>query len=142
MNANDSRSGSDDDRPTESWRFGAGSGTYRFSAEDMAAIGGLRRGTAMLIGVGGPVTGSRMLLWRPQVSIGRGPECLVWLPHRTVSRVHATLVRRDFAYELIDAGSLNSTFINRERIDRTVLSNGDEIQIGACRFIYFEGSVE
>lgn len=131
-----------EDHPTQSWLTGALAGTCRLTADDVTAISDLRSGTAMLLGVGGPFAGSRMLLWRAEVKVGRGQDCLVWLPPRTVSRHHATLIRRDEAYELVDAGSLNGSFVNRHRVDRALLRHGDEVQFGSCRFLYFEGAYE
>jgi pSer/pThr/pTyr-binding forkhead associated (FHA) protein len=35
---------------------------------------------------------------------------------------------------------LNGTYLNRERIDEAPLANGDELQIGKFRLVFFEGS--
>ena len=37
-----------------------------------------------------------------------------------------------------DAGSLNGTYVNQERVDRVVLRHGDELQIGKFRLVFFE----
>ena len=37
---------------------------------------------------------------------------------------------------LEDQGSLNGTFVNRARIDRIELENGDEVQIGKYRLTF------
>lgn len=36
-----------------------------------------------------------------------------------------------------DVGSLNGTYVNRERIDQTVLRTGDEVQIGKFRLVFY-----
>ena len=54
----------------------------------------------------------------------------------TVSRKHAVLTQDGDRWRLDDQGSLNGTFVNRERVDSAVLSDGDEIQIGKYRLTY------
>jgi pSer/pThr/pTyr-binding forkhead associated (FHA) protein len=36
-----------------------------------------------------------------------------------------------------DVGSLNGTYVNRASVDAAVLRNGDEVQIGKYRFLYY-----
>jgi len=36
-----------------------------------------------------------------------------------------------------DVGSLNGTYVNRDRIDSVGLSNGDEVQVGKYRLVYY-----
>jgi pSer/pThr/pTyr-binding forkhead associated (FHA) protein len=36
-----------------------------------------------------------------------------------------------------DSGSLNGTYVNRERIDEAALHTGDEVQIGKFRLVYY-----
>ena len=43
----------------------------------------------------------------------------------------------DGTWELADSGSLNGSYVNRRRIDRQLLTGGDEVQIGKFRMIYF-----
>ena len=62
--------------------------------------------------------------------IGRSPDCDVFLDDVTVSRRHAVLVDEGGRFSIEDQGSLNGTFVNRARIDRVELENGDEVQIG------------
>ena len=40
----------------------------------------------------------------------------------------------------LDAGSLNGTYVNRQRVDQKQLNNGDEIMIGKFRLVYFTNS--
>ena len=37
---------------------------------------------------------------------------------------------------MIDVGSLNGTYVNREPVDQAVLANGDEVQIGKFRLVF------
>ena len=48
-----------------------------------------------------------------------------------MSRRHAEFRREGHGYTVHDVGSLNGTYVNRERIDATPLSGGDEVQISA-----------
>ena len=41
---------------------------------------------------------------------------------------------------VVDAGSLNGTYVNRQRVDRASLKNGDEIMIGKFRLVFFTKS--
>ena len=41
---------------------------------------------------------------------------------------------------VVDAGSLNGTYVNRQRVDQAALKNGDEIMIGKFRLVFFTKS--
>jgi pSer/pThr/pTyr-binding forkhead associated (FHA) protein len=107
------------------------------SADDLATIEALRPGTALLIVQRGPNTGARFLLDDDEVTSGRHPDSDIFLDDVTVSRKHALFVRSGGGYLVRDAGSLNGTYVNRERIDEAVLSTGDEVQIGKFRLVYY-----
>ena len=68
--------------------------------------------------------------------IGRSPDCVVFLDDVTVSRRHALLAERDGRWFVEDQGSLNGTFVNRERVESAELSDGDELQIGKYRLTF------
>ena len=107
------------------------------SSEDRATIDALRPGTALLIVQRGPNAGARFLLDDDQVTTGRHPDSDIFLDDVTVSRKHAAFVRQGDGYLVRDAGSLNGTYVNRERIDEAVLATGDEVQIGKFRLVYY-----
>jgi pSer/pThr/pTyr-binding forkhead associated (FHA) protein len=107
------------------------------TAEDQATIDALRPGTALLIVLRGPNTGARFLLDDAEVTSGRHPDSDIFLDDVTVSRKHALFVRSDRGYLVRDAGSLNGTYVNRERIDEAQLQTGDEVQIGKFRLVYY-----
>ena len=75
---------------------------------------------------------------RPEkaMTIGRSPDADVFLDDVTVSRDHAVLVRRSGAWYLDDSGSLNGSYVNRQRIDSHRLDDGDELQIGKYKLTY------
>src|SRR5918911_1471798 len=85
----------------------------------------LPAGTALLVVKRGPNAGSRFLLDTGETPAGRHPESDIFLDDVTVSRRHAEFVRRDDTFLVRDVGSLNGTYLNRERIEESVLSGGD-----------------
>ncbi|HVW80196.1 MAG TPA: FHA domain-containing protein [Mycobacteriales bacterium] len=97
----------------------------------------LPAGFALLVVQRGPNAGSRFLLDQEVTTVGRNPDSDIFLDDVTVSRRHATFTRTPDGYTLSDAGSLNGTYLNRERIESAALGNGDEVQIGKVRLLFF-----
>jgi FHA domain-containing protein len=94
------------------------------------------RGPALVIRAGGGRVGESFPVDRERMSIGRRPECEVFLDDVTVSRDHALLIRRGEAWYLDDCGSLNGTYVNRSRIESQRLDEGDELQIGKYKLTF------
>ncbi|KAA8822561.1 FHA domain-containing protein [Bifidobacterium vespertilionis] len=115
-------------------------GDRPLTQEDLDTIARLSEGTALLISTRGAVTGSRYLLDEDEVTVGRDPNADILLDDSTVSRAHAVFRRINGVYHVIDAGSLNGTYVNRQRKDDAELHNGDEIQIGKFRLVFFTKS--
>ena len=109
---------------------------------DQATVDALRPGTALLVVLRGPNTGARFLLDDSSVSSGRHPDSDIFLDDVTVSRKHAVFTRDGAAFSVRDVGSLNGTYLNRERIDESVLHTGDEVQIGKFRLVFYAGRPE
>jgi len=87
----------------------------------------------------GPTAGQRISLDRRLTRLGRHPQGDVTLDDITVSRRHADIERMDDGnYEVRDAGSLNGTYVNGERVDEARLANGDEVQIGKFRMVFLD----
>ena len=107
--------------------------------DDAAAVDALPRGSALLVVQRGPSAGSRFLLDTDQVTAGRHPDSDIFLDDVTVSRRHAVFRRTSDGYLVQDVGSLNGTYVNRDRIDEVQLYGGDEVQIGKFRLVYFIG---
>jgi hypothetical protein len=110
------------------------------------AVEGLPMDSALLVVKRGPNAGSRFLLDKDLTTAGRHPESDIFLDDVTVSRRHAEFHRDGNRFLVRDVGSLNGTYLNRERIDEAPLISGDEVQIGKFRLVFLtahrtEGSV-
>lgn len=67
-------------------------------------------------------------------SLGRAPGCNLVVPHPLVSRLHARIERNGMHFLLVDAGSINGTFINRRCLSAPhLLRHDDEIGLGSAR---------
>ncbi|WP_431310581.1 FHA domain-containing protein [Mobilicoccus caccae] len=108
----------------------------RLSSEDTSTIDALRPGTALLLVLRGPNTGARFLLDSAMTTTGRHPDSDIFLDDVTVSRKHAVFQQDGDTFVVRDVGSLNGTYVNRERIDSAVLRAGDEVQIGKFRLVF------
>ncbi len=93
-------------------------------------------GPALVVRSGGGRAGETFALDRDEVTVGRSPDCEIFLDDVTVSRRHARLWKTGARYTIEDAGSLNGTFVNRRRVERHELEDGDELQIGKYRLTY------
>ena len=108
------------------------------SPEAQAAVDALPLGSALLVVRRGPNSGSRFLLDGDLTTAGRHPQSDIFLDDVTVSRRHVEFRRGpDGSFTVADVGSLNGTYVNRERIDQVALSNGDEVQIGKYRLVFY-----
>ena len=113
---------------------------YHLTRDEQATVDALNPGTALLIVLRGPNTGARFLLDDAEVTTGRGPESDIFLDDVTVSRKHAVFSRDGQGFGVRDVGSLNGTYVNKERIDQAALRTGDEVQIGKFRLVYYASS--
>jgi pSer/pThr/pTyr-binding forkhead associated (FHA) protein len=108
---------------------------------DAAAVDALPAGHALLVVQRGPGAGSRFLLADDLVEAGRHPDSDIFLDDVTVSRKHAEFARSLNDFRVRDVGSLNGTYVNRDRIEDVPLQDGDEVQIGKYRLVFFAGQV-
>lgn len=106
------------------------------SREDLGLIDALRPGTALLIVQRGPNAGARFLLDNAEVTSGRGPDSDIFLDDVTVSRKHAVFSWEDDRFVIRDVGSLNGTYVNRQRVEEAALQDHDEVQIGKFRLVF------
>ena len=118
----------------------SGENTQTFDAGDLAELGehdelGLE-GPALVVRAGGGRAGESFRPAGARTRIGRSPDCDIFLDDVTVSRNHAVLIEEGGRFSVEDQGSLNGTFVNRRRIDRSPLQEGDELQIGKYRMTF------
>ena len=106
-------------------------GDRPLTKEDLNTIMRLADGTALLISTRGAVSGSRYLLDEDEITVGRDPSSDILLDDSTVSRSHAVFRRVGDTFAVYDSGSLNGTYVNRQRVDHQQLRNGDEIVLTA-----------
>lgn len=145
---------SESDDPTQAFSTGEAATTSQFSAigssqvdsisdrrnltaDEIHAIESLPYGSALLIALAGPNMGARFLLNSDQTTAGRHQRSDIFLDDFTVSRRHATFDRNGNSFSVRDSGSLNGTYVNRERIEDLVLNAGDEVQIGKFRLTFY-----
>jgi pSer/pThr/pTyr-binding forkhead associated (FHA) protein len=105
----------------------------------VSGVEGLPAGSALLVVKRGPNAGSRFLLDQAVTSAGRHPDSDIFLDDVTVSRRHAEFRLENTEFQVVDVGSLNGTYVNREPVDSAVLANGDEVQIGKFRLVFLTG---
>ena len=104
--------------------------------DGIGALEGIE-GPALVIRSGGGRAGEHFVPQGARTTIGRSPDCDVFLDDVTVSRNHAVLVDQDGRFTIEDQGSLNGTYVNRSRVESAELEDGDELQIGKYRLTFF-----
>ncbi|MDQ5821171.1 MAG: FHA domain-containing protein [Actinomycetota bacterium] len=114
--------------------------TMQFTPEEQEEMSPLEdagvKGPALIVRSGGGRAGETFVPENDRTTIGRSPECEIFLDDVTVSRKHAILVRTPEGFRIEDQGSLNGTFLNRRRIEAGGLSDGDEVQVGKYRLTF------
>ena len=109
--------------------------------EQVVTIPDLAEGAGILWVKRGPNAGSKYALDKDKVQAGRHPDSDIFLDDITVSRRHAEFTRTADGYVVRDVGSLNGTYLNRDRIDEEApLGNGDEVQIGKFKLVFLSSS--
>jgi hypothetical protein len=109
---------------------------------EQSAIAALPSGSALLLVRSGSIAGARYLLDTDVTTIGRHPEADIFFDDVTVSRRHAEITRSGTTFEIIDQRSLNGTYVNGERVDRSALANGYELRVGKFRLNFFASPLD
>ena len=120
--------------------YAASAGGDEQAEDAYGAVDALPPGSALLVVKRGPNAGSRFLLDQDVTTAGRHPDSDIFLDDVTVSRRHAEFRREGGGFVVHDVGSLNGTYVNRQRIDVAALAGGDEVQIGKFRLLYLAGA--
>ena len=123
----------------------SGEATMALTPEQLDENGGARRSRTRHQGPGArrplrrrPSGGDVPRSTREQTTVGRSPDCDIFLDDVTVSRKHAVVKRSGDSSTIEDLGSLNGTFLNRRRIESGDLADGDELQIGKYRLTFLQ----
>ena len=105
--------------------------------EELSAVAALPAGSALLIVKRGPSDGSRFLLDVDLTTAGRHPNAEIFLDDVTVSRKHAEFRRSEGRFSVTDLSSLNGTYLNGKRVDSSLLTDGDEVQVGKFKLTFY-----
>jgi pSer/pThr/pTyr-binding forkhead associated (FHA) protein len=97
-------------------------------------------GTAILVVRSGEEEGDYFVLSTAVTTIGRHAESTIVLDDITVSRRHSEIHQSDGRYLVKDAGSLNGTYVNQQRVDVVELRQGDELQVGKFHLVFLESA--
>ncbi len=123
--------GGDGEHSTATYKVGE---TGDFIPVDIAEVAA--HAAALVIRSGGGRAGESFEVTGDRMTIGRRPDSAIFLDDITVSRDHALLVHRGSDWYLDDCGSLNGTYVNRERIESRRLADGDELQVGKYKLVF------
>jgi len=112
-------------------------GTHSVVGVDVPGVGE----AGQLVITRGGTAGARYVLSDSTTTIGRHPDSTVFLDDVTVSRRHAEITREpDGHYSLSDAGSLNGTYVNGDRVTTVLLREGCQIQVGKFHMVFVIGT--
>ncbi len=109
------------------------------TADEAAHVSGIH-GFALVV-ARGPQAGMTYVLLPGKTTVGRNPDCDIFLDDITVSRHHCHFVWESSALTLEDSGSTNGTYVNGSRVDQSDLSPGDEVIVGRFHLIVAQGDV-
>lgn len=106
------------------------------SSEDIVANTKKSSANAQLHVVRGPQIAAIFTLDEKPLTIGRSPQCEIFLNDMTVSRQHATVELTDEGHKITDLNSYNGVWVDNNNVESYVLKEGDIVQIGAFCLTY------
>lgn len=80
----------------------------------------------------------RFLIDKPVTIVGRNETADILLNDWTVSRNHAKIIKNEFQYIIEDTNSLNGTYVNGKSVSSQILNNGDIIQLGKYKLVFYK----
>lgn len=82
------------------------------------------------------------LAGKNQVSIGRDSGCDITLPHVSISKYHAKIIREQSGFYIVDNGSTNGVIVNNKRVyGKTKLHEKDVIVITHSKLIFTSAAI-
>ena len=96
--------------------------------------------TGLFVVESGPKAGARYGLEGDLTTLGRHSAADILLDDVTVSRRHVEVERSGDRYRVKDTGSLNGTYLNGDRIESGWLDDGDVLQVGRFKLVFFHGT--
>ncbi len=113
-------------------------GTYPVAGVDVPDQGEV----GQLVVTRGATAGARYALESGETTIGRHPDSSIFLDDVTVSRRHAKVITQGNGQYLIeDAGSLNGTYLDGDRVESAALREGAQVQVGKFRLVFVIGTL-
>jgi len=97
----------------------------------------VKKDNAGLLVLKGTNIGEIFAINKEYFNIGREIDSDIFLDDITVSRKHASIIKADKYFKIVDMGSLNGVYVNGKIIEEKYLENGDKIQIGKYLFYFF-----
>jgi DNA-binding CsgD family transcriptional regulator len=76
---------------------------------------------------------AHQILHQPQ-TLGRAAKCDVHVPHKSISRLHAEIWRKNGTIYVRDLNSMNGTFVDDTRVDEAELTVGNVLRLGSVNF--------
>lgn len=76
-------------------------------------------------------TPQTIVLDQTDYTIGRDASTTIHLDYAAVSRRHGRLVWQDDAWHYTDLGSANGSFVNGQRVQQSILTDGDVLHLGS-----------
>ena len=96
--------------------------------------------TGLFVVEAGPKAGARYGLEAKLTTVGRHSGADILLDDVTVSRQHVEVERSGDRYCVRDVGSLNGTYLNGDRVESGWLDDGDVLQVGRFKLVFFHGT--
>ena len=91
------------------------------------------------------VTTAQFEIDKPEIRIGRAPECDVYIDDPSVSNIHCVITTVPPAdetgppeYHIRDLDSTNGTYVNIDRVTQSRLMNEDVIRVGLKSFKFID----
>lgn len=97
-----------------------------------------------LLMISGPQLGRSFSIDKDEFMIGRVDNCDLVVEDDLVSRHHCKILLTPSGTQVVDLASTNGTLVNGRRVDKAILKEGDQVQVGSISIFKFsmQGEVE